>query len=88
MGDVPSPNKVLTVISVTFASHRVLPVLSVVEAKAPRSCTVLALATHLLVKIVVNFVHISIYMIRMNCLECSITCKGCLVSCSVVKFLP
>lgn len=75
----------LTVISVAFASHPVLPVLSVIEAKASRSCAVLALVICLFMKIVVNFVHISFYMICINCSECSIMCKGCLVSCSVEK---
>lgn len=86
MGDVPSPNKVLTVISVAFASHPVLPVLFLIEAEAPRSCTVLALFICLLMKIVVNFVHISFYMIYINCLESSIVCKSCLVSHLVEKF--
>lgn len=86
LGDLSSPNKVLTVISVAFASHLVLPVLSVREAKAPRSYTVLALVICLFMKIVVNFGHISFYMICINCSECSLMCKGCLVSCSVEKF--
>lgn len=43
LGDVPSPNKVLTVISVAFASNPVLPVLFLIEAEVPRSCTMRAL---------------------------------------------
>lgn len=69
-----------------FALHPVLPVLSVIEAKAPRSFTVLTVVICLLTKIVVSFVHISFYMICINCSECSIMCKNCLVSSSVEKF--
>lgn len=85
LGDVPSPNKVLTVISVAFASHPVLPVLSLREAKALRNCAVFALFICLLMKIVVKFVHISFYMIYINCSESSIICKSCLVTHSAEK---
>lgn len=73
-------------LSVAFASHPVLPVLSLIEAKAPRSCAVLALFICLLMKIVVNFVHISFYMVYINRSENSIMCKSCLVSYSTEKF--
>lgn len=70
----------LTFTSVAFASHPVLPVLSVIEVKAPRSCPVLALVICLLRRIV-NFVRVSFYMVGMNCSECSIMCKSSLISC-------